>query len=84
MSGKADWALYVLTGLAKVFVVMTTAEIFAYLFHEHYNVAYATGLLFGIALQHAIPPRARWRREAMILVPTVAVIGIIHAYLHRG
>ncbi len=81
MNCKVNWTLEIFGGLAKIVVVMTTADILAYLFHGQYNVAYGIGLLLGVVFQHAIPPRGRWKREVLILMPIVILIGVAHALL---
>ena len=83
MGRSANWALDLLGVIAKGTVMLTTADILAYLFQSHYDTAYAAGLLIGVVLQHAIFPRARWRKEALFLIPAVLIVGIIHAVFRR-
>ena len=83
MKSKADWARDLFAGLAKVFVVITSADIVARIFSDYRDLAYGIGLLLGVVLQHEIPPKVRWRREAMILIPVTILIAVFHAIFRR-
>lgn len=83
MSRSKNWMLNLLGVLAKVLVIMTTADLLGYLFRAHYDIAYVAGLLVGAVVQHAIPPKARWEKEALLLLPILLFVGIIYASFHR-
>jgi hypothetical protein len=83
MNRKVGWILKIFGLLAKVAVIMTTADILAYYFQGNYNVAFEIGLLLGFVCQHPIPPRGLWKREVLILMPIVILVGIVHAFLHH-
>jgi hypothetical protein len=71
--------------LAKLSVILLTAEILAHLAPGHRGVLrgvfFGLGLCLGIVIQLAIPPRNNWKKQVLLLIPIAVLIGAIDALL---
>lgn len=65
---------------AKVLVVLIFGDVAMHLFQRQSDGALTLGLLLGSIAQLAIPPRNRWKRQLVWLVPIVLAIGLAHHF----
>lgn len=68
---------------AKVLVILLAADVTCWAFPRYPNVAYALGLLLGVILQIAIPPRVAWKKQLVWMFAIVIVASLVHPLFRK-